>query len=342
MNGNIRRIFEDLEIPPCLHERAEKGIMTTRSVDMNKKINKKVLIPLVAVLCAALLCAAGWPFLREGIWGESAEVEFSEDGNTVAIEQSVFDPASYRPQGMKNMVYMPADNLGDPEAEIMTVFEELQKLETSPFVFTDKDGNEIENIGDYRLEIGGSINMAGPWSEFTLTREDENKFVMLDSEGCGFNYYIYPLTGDTHINLDYTPTGMIVTPEGDVKVIENGAENFTVEPGETVAIGENTATYKKGDRVRFTVKFKNVPEEALGSDVYLGYYLNPSDPAGETEGPAYRPGDGWFYPQHITLDEYETVMEYPLKLSGEYRFTLANLYSEYPLEVESFSAEVIG
>ena len=62
MNGNIRRIFEDLEIPPCLHERAEKGIMTTRSVDMNKKINKKVLIPLVAVLCAALLCAAGWRF----------------------------------------------------------------------------------------------------------------------------------------------------------------------------------------------------------------------------------------------------------------------------------------
>lgn len=341
MNGNIRKIFEQIELPPDLHERVEKGTATKRSVIMNKKLNKKAVIVLAAALCAVLLCAAGWPLLRDEIWGESAVVEKNENGDVISITQSVFDPAYYRPMKNKNMVYMPKTVLNDSEAEIMTVFTELEELEesSSPFVFSKEDGTVIDKIGDYRIEIGERLKMTGPWTEFTLTRESENKFVMRDSEDCGYTYYIYPMTGDNEIILDYTPTGMIISPSDDVNTVENGS-GFTLPKGSTAVIGEGTTTYKKGDRVRFTIKFKNVSDEALGENVSLGYYLNPFDPAGETDGPAYRPGDGWFYPLGVPVDEYETVLEYPLPFTGDYHFNVAN-HSDADFEVESITVEVV-
>lgn len=339
MNDRVRQVIDQIELPADLCEAVRNSVETRRSVNMNKRISKKAVIVIAAVICVVLLCAAGWPLLRISDWGESAVAKTDGNGSVMGVEQSAFDPAYYRPQGIINRVYMPTCILDDPEAEIMTVFDELSKLETSPFTFYE-DGSEIGDIGSYRLAIGDSIRMEGSWSEFTLTREDENKFTLLDSENCGFNYYIYPMTGDNFISLDYTPNGVKTVPENIIK-IENNSKNFTLESGDTAVIGSETATYKKGDRIRFTVRFGNVSDEALGSSVYLGYYLNPSDPAGETEGPGYQTGDSWSYPLAVPLDGYCTVLEYPLSLSGEYRFCISNLFGDLEFEVESFSAEVI-
>lgn len=339
MNQNIRKIFEGIALPDDLHERAEAKITEKRSVKMNKKFPKRAAIVLAALVGAALLCAAAKPVLNS-IFGKSAVVQYNGDGKAVAVEQSVFDPASYRPQGVKGMLYLPEAVLGDPEAEIMTVFEDLENLETAPFVFYDGD-DEIPDISAYRIPVGGSLKMVCPWTEFVLTRKSENVFTMIDEVGCGFTYNIYPMTGDNDIVLDYAPTGYISEPTGDVKTVENGS-GFVIQKDQTVAIGEGTATYKKGDIVRYTLKFKNLPDEAIGEGIYPGFYLNPSDPMGESDGPAYREGDGWFYPQYVRIDGYETVLEFPLKFSGEYRFTLANIFNdcESDLELEYFRVEV--
>ncbi len=340
MNGNVKKIFDEIEPPDDLHEAVGAELQRKRSVKMNKNIGKKAAVIIAATLCLALLCAAGWPVLRENIWGKSATVQESEDGKTAAIEQSVFDPASYRMQSMRYNIYFPTEVLGDPEAEIMTVFDDLEKLETSPFAFYEQDGSEIDCIKDYRLDIGSSIEMVGPWSEFTLTRKDANTFTMLDSEGYGFTYYIYPMTGDTVIDLDYTPTGFILPPDGNIKTVENGGDGFTVKGRGTAVLGNDTETHKKGERVRYKFKFKNVSEDVLGKDVEIGFYLDPSDPQGETEGPAYREGDGWFYPITLPVDEYETTLTLPLKFSGEYRFALYNM-ADGEVELEYFTAEVV-
>ena len=148
-------------------------------------------------------------------------------------------------------------------------------------------------------------------------------------------------TGDTVMKLDFTPTGFFAPPEGDVREIEPGTTDFTVKDGETVVLGTEPTTAKKGDRVRFRVKFRDVPEEKIGESVMVGFYLDPSDPIAETEGPAYQDVNTWIYLAHIVLDGYETVLEYPLAYSGEYRFSMYNRYADCDIGVESFSAEVI-
>ena len=342
MNGSLDRLFGEIEIPEELCRRIDAGIALAESERRKVMKTKKILIVAAIAAALVLLCAAGFPLLRGAEYGESAEAQFNDEGKITGVTQSIFDPAVYRPMGMKYKIEYPSANLGDSEAEIMTVFAGLAELETSPFRFyEEKDGDEIADIGTYRIAVGGSIYMVGPWSEFTLTRKDENTFVMLDSESCGYTYYIYPLTGDTVMKLDFTPTGFFAPPEGDVTEIEPGTADFTVKDGETVVLGTEPTTAKKGDRVRFRVKFRDVPEEKIGESVMVGFYLDPSDPIAETEGPAYQDVNTWIYLAHIDLDGYETVLEYPLAYSGEYRFSMYNRYAECDIEVESFSAEVI-
>ena len=340
MNGSLKNILKEIEIPDELGQRAAAGIAGAEKERRTVMKTKKVVIICVAAAALILLCAAGFPLLRGVGWGESAEPQFNDEGKITGVTQSIFDPASYRPNKMKYMIEEPTVDLDDPEAEIMTVFSELAALETSPFRFYDGE-EEIEDIGAYRLEIGESINMVGPWSEFTLTRKDENTFVMLDSEDCGFTYYIYPLTGDTVMTLDFTPTGFFAPPENEVTTIENCAEGFTIKDGETAVLGAETATAKKGDRVRFTVKFKDPPEELIGKSMMIGFYLDPFDPIAETEGPAYQDVNTWIYPHDITVDEYETVLEYPLAYSGEYKFAMYNKYAGADIEVERVEATVV-
>lgn len=339
MNG-IKRVLREIDVPDELRSRVLEGIENDgkRSVNMNK-ITKIAIIAAAAMAALVLFCAAGFPFLRGEMWGESATVEKTGNGQTV-IMQSIFDPASYKVQsgGRQNMIYFPEENLNDSEAEIMTVFAGLANSEDNSFKFYDGD-SEITDVGSCRMDIGGELRMVGPWSEFTLIRTGENEFEMRDGDGDGFNYYIYPLTGDTKVSLDFCPTGFIHTPEGSIKTVENGAGDFTLKPDETALIGDKV-TLKKGDRIKFTVKLKNVPDEALGDELWLGFRLDPSDPMGESEGPGYTEGERWSYPCSPTIDGYLTEIEYPVSLSGEYQFNIQNVFADYTIEVESISVSV--
>lgn len=307
MNDSVEKALREIELPKELHERVYEGIRQAEGERSRIMTKGKVLaIMLAAALMVTLLCAAAYQKLKG--YGESFKVQYDENGKTVGTTASLFDPAVYRnTSDGTSLIYITSladmyvdkeHETGDPEEEMRKYVDENLLKQQGFTVYSD--GEEFD-FGENGIGVGEYVDIVGPYSEFRMTRTDENTYEMVDEYDFGFRFHVFAYTGDTvkvcdagRLYRDMSPYGSVMLESGDAAELSRDDYDFI------------EVSAKAGQEITLTLTPDNENPENIGKIVEVGYQL------GDEKVWKYSLGS-------VYIDEYANVIKFTIPEDGDYK-----------------------